>query len=293
MALYALGDLHLSFGTDKPMDQFGKVWVHHEEKIRKNWENTVREEDTIVLAGDISWGKNERELEPDFDFLMSLPGRKILLRGNHDMFWNVKKTKRLNDKYQGRLFFLQNNFSSYREYALVGTKGYCFENLDSFGHFQLIQERELERLRVSFEAAKEAGYQKFLVFLHYPPTSAIWPPTEELCRLIGVSRREERRIRAAEEACLRRHGGVDMGGNPVFDLSRLPADRQRQLGAVTEFLRSPFTDLAEEYGASSVIYAHCHGKARFHDSLSGLVRGIRYQLVSGDFMDFQPYLVMN
>lgn len=293
MALYALGDLHLSFGTDRSMDRYGKAWVHHEEKIRKNWEMTVKEEDTIVLVGDFSQGRNERERQPDFDFLLSLPGRKIMLRGNHDTFWEVKKTRRLNEKYKGQLFFLQNNFASYKDYALVGTKGYCYENLDSFGHFQIIQERELERLQVSFEAAREAGYQKYLVFLHYPPTSAIWPFTEELIRALGFSRKEERLIKASLEAHIQKNGGVDIGRNPVLDLHALPPDKQRRAGEVTELFRSPFTDMAEKYGASALIYGHCHGKERFHDSLSGQVRGIRYQLTSGDYLDFKPYLVMD
>lgn len=127
MALYALGDLHLSFQADKPMDAFGKVWHHHERKIEKYVNQIVKPEDTLVLTGDHSWGRKLAECREDLDFIERLPGRKILLRGNHDMFWDAKKTKRLNEEFNGKLFFLQNNFAAYKDYALVGTKGYTFE----------------------------------------------------------------------------------------------------------------------------------------------------------------------
>ena len=91
MALYALGDLHLSFQTDKKMDMFGKVWRNHERKIEKNCNKLLTEEDTLVLVGDHSWGRNLSECEKDMKFIEDLPGRKILLRGNHDMFWDAKK----------------------------------------------------------------------------------------------------------------------------------------------------------------------------------------------------------
>ena len=84
------------------------------------------------------------------------------------MFWDAKKTENLNEMFRGKLEFLQNNFYTYEDYALVGTKGYCYEGKDSYEHFLKIRERELGRLRYSFEAAKAAGYEKFIMFLHYP-----------------------------------------------------------------------------------------------------------------------------
>lgn len=171
MALYAMGDFHLAFSVDKPMDRFGWVWRNHETKILKYCKKRIQPEDTLVITGDHSWGRNLKECAADLEFINNLPGRKILLRGNHDMFWNAKKTEQLNTMFDGKLSFLQNNFFDYKEYALVGTKGYCYEGLDSYEHFEKIRDRELERLRISFEQAKEAGYKKFIMFLHYPPTS--------------------------------------------------------------------------------------------------------------------------
>lgn len=171
MALYALGDLHLSFQADRSMDKFGRVWRHHERKIEKYVRQIVKPEDTLVLTGDHSWGRKLSECREDLAFIERLPGRKILLRGNHDMFWDAKKTGKLNELFEGRLSFLQNNFYAYDDYALVGTKGYCYEGKDSYEHFEKIRDRELVRLRTSFEAAREAGYEKYIMFLHYPPTS--------------------------------------------------------------------------------------------------------------------------
>ena len=171
MALFAIGDLHLSFGVDKPMDVFGREWIAHERKIQKYWKKLVSPEDTVVITGDHSWGRNLKECGPDLEFIASLPGRKILLRGNHDMFWDAKRTARLNELFEGKLEFLQNNHYAYGEYALVGTKGYCYEGLDSEEHFGKIVSRELDRLQKSFESARMAGYRKYIMFLHYPPTS--------------------------------------------------------------------------------------------------------------------------
>ncbi len=171
MALYGMGDFHLAFSVDKSMEVFDPIWKDHEKKIERNWRRYVKETDTAVLTGDHSWGRNLEECREDLEFIMGLPGRKILLRGNHDMFWDAKKTDRLNKQFQGRLEFLQNNFYAYGEYALVGTKGCCYEGKDSYEHFEKIRDRELQRLRISLEEAAAAGFRKFVLFLHYPPTS--------------------------------------------------------------------------------------------------------------------------
>ena len=246
MSLYALGDLHLSFQADKPMDAFGRVWKNHERKIEKYVNRIVRPEDTLVLTGDHSWGRKLEESREDLAFIERLPGRKILLRGNHDMFWDVKKTARLNEDYKGRLFFLQNNFAVYEDYALVGTKGFTFEGpfyLDRWGnitgwdeereaHAKKLVSREMKRLQESFRLAWEAGYRKFVMFLHYPPTNIL--ETE-----------------------------------------------------------SPFTEIAEQYKVSAVVYSHCHGEKRFGDSIRGIYHGISYMLVSGDYLNFRPAFVLN
>ena len=129
MSLYAIGDLHLHFQSalKAPGQLKGKIWQDHERVFRENCLRLIRPGDTLVLAGDHSWGRNLSECEADLDYIASLPGRKILLRGNHDMFWDAKKTAQLNETFSGSLYFLQNNYFAYKDYALVGTKGYTFE----------------------------------------------------------------------------------------------------------------------------------------------------------------------
>lgn len=187
MSLYAIGDLHLHFQSElkAPGQLHDRVWKNHEQKFLKYCSKMISDEDTLVLVGDHSWGKNLAQAEEDLEFICALPGRKILTRGNHDMFWDAKKTAALNERYAGRLEFLQGNYYSYGDYALVGTKGFTFEGpfrVDRYGrivgwdeaaeeHAIKIVKRELKRLRDSFEAAKQDGYKQFIMFLHYPPTN--------------------------------------------------------------------------------------------------------------------------
>lgn len=189
MSLFAIGDLHLHFQSElKARNQIeDKIWQNHEVIFRDNCLKAMKQEDTLVLVGDHSWGKNLEECQMDLEYIENLPGRKILLRGNHDMFWDAKKTNQLNEMFKGRLEFLQNNYFTYEDYALVGTKGYTFEGpfyVDSYGniqgwdekeaeHAEKLVKRESERLVASFEAAKTDGYRKFIMFLHYPPTNII------------------------------------------------------------------------------------------------------------------------
>ena len=248
MSLFAIGDLHLHFQSElkAPGQLHDPVWKDHEEKFRKNCRELVSAEDTLVLAGDHSWGKNLAQCEEDFRYIAGLPGRKILTRGNHDMFWDVKKTAALNRQFRPELTFLQEGYEVYRDYALTATKGHTFEGpfyLNRSGriigwdeaeeeHSKKLVARELVRLRAAFEAAKADGFRKFIMFLHYPPTSILEK-------------------------------------------------------------RSGFTDIAEEYGAEQVIYAHCHGQSRFHDSIQGSFRGRQYRLVSGDFLQWVPLKILD
>ena len=139
-----------------------------------------------MLAGDHSWGRDLSECGQDLEYICSLPGKKILLRGNHDMFWDAKKTEQLNRIFAGRLFFLQNNYAPCGDHALVGTKGYVFEgpfylrgrrivswDREAESHAARLVERETERLEASFASAVRDGYSRFIVFLHYPPTSIL------------------------------------------------------------------------------------------------------------------------
>lgn len=169
MALYAISDLHLAFNSDKPMDIFGEKWVKHDEKIKSNWIEKVSEEDLVLIAGDVSWAMTATESQGDLDWINDLPGRKIISKGNHDYWWG--SITKLNKLYENTKF-LQNNFYIYEDYAICGTRGWICPGSDKFtSKDEKIYSRELIRLRLSLEEAKKAGYNKYIVMLHYPPTN--------------------------------------------------------------------------------------------------------------------------
>ena len=111
------------------MDVFDRRWKNHVVKIEKYWKKKVTEQDTVVITGDHSWGRNLEECQADLDFIMALPGRKILLRGNHDMFWDAKKTEKLNEMFRGKLEFLQNNFYTYEDLSLIHIYWLIFQGI--------------------------------------------------------------------------------------------------------------------------------------------------------------------
>lgn len=168
--IYTIGDLHLSFQTDKPMNIFGNNWENHAEKIKHNWINKVNNEDTVILPGDFSWGMNLEDTVEDFKFLSNLPGKKILLKGNHDYWWTTvsKMNKFLKDNNFENIYFLQNDSYLVENVIITGTRGWL--NTRSEENYK-IQRRECERLKLSIEdGIKKFGSDKEIItFLHYPP----------------------------------------------------------------------------------------------------------------------------
>lgn len=170
MALYTLADPHLSFGVNKPMDIFGGAWNGYVDALRENL-SVLKDGDTLVIPGDLSWGINMEQTEADFRFLASYPGRKILLKGNHDLWWSTvkKMTGFLAEKGIEGFEFLNNNCYFYGDTALCGTRGWFFEEEKGEAHDQKIINRETMRLEASLKAAKNAGSEHILCFMHYPP----------------------------------------------------------------------------------------------------------------------------
>lgn len=167
MALYAIGDTHLSLASNKPMDVFGGGWEGYVDKLRAGFA-AVQPEDTVVLCGDLSWGMSLEEAREDFAFLDALPGgRKLLLKGNHDYWWTT--ASKMNRFFQENGFhtleILHNNCAWYEGVALCGTRGWFYEE-DRGEHSAKIFNRELIRLEASLKAA---GEREKLCFLHYPP----------------------------------------------------------------------------------------------------------------------------
>jgi len=188
MALYAIGDLHLSFGADKPMDVFGGRWNGYVEKLRRGLA-CITPEDTTVLLGDVSWGLDMESAREDFAFISRIPGRKILLKGNHDYWWSTaaKFRKFCEENGFSDMQVLNNNCFFYGDIALCGTRGWFFEEEKGGTHDEKIFLRELGRLETSLKAA---GDREKLCFLHYPPRYKGYLCREivEMLRDYGVAR---------------------------------------------------------------------------------------------------------
>ena len=176
MAIYTIGDLHLSFHENKPMDIFGDNWKGHEEKIRKDWINKVRKEDLVILPGDFSWSTYLKDTYEDFYYLNSLPGKKLLLKGNHDYWWTTLKSMRnfLEENNFTNIDFIFNNAYEFEKYIFAGTRGWSQTEEEN----EKFLNRENLRLENSLKQAKEIQEKnlqeknikkEIIVFMHYPP----------------------------------------------------------------------------------------------------------------------------
>ncbi len=188
MSLFAIGDTHLSFGTDKPMNIFSG-WDDYVPRLVKNWEALIGPDDTVVIPGDISWGIDFRESEPDFRFLNELPGTKLIGKGNHDYWWTTRTKMEAFFAECGfsTLHILHNNAYEAGPYAVCGTRGWFFD--DESPEDAKVLNREVGRLKMSLEAAKATGKEP-LPFLHYPPVMSQreCEPIMDVLRESGVTR---------------------------------------------------------------------------------------------------------
>lgn len=227
MSLFTIADLHLSLSADKPMDIF-PGWENYIIKIEKNWRANIKQKDTVVIGGDISWGMNLKEAKEDFRFIHNLPGKKIMIKGNHD-YWFATKTK-TEDFLKANGFdsiqMLFNNSFSYKGYSICGTRGWVNETGEENDH--KIINREANRLYLSLEAGSEIGEP--IVFLHYPP---------------------------------------------IFNDVRCEK--------IIEVLLS--------YNVKEVYYGHIHGPS-CERAFNGIDQGIKYTLVSADYLKFNPLKVL-
>lgn len=167
MPLYAIADLHLSLGTDKPMDVFSG-WTDYVSRLENNWRKLITDNDTVVVAGDISWAMKLEETFEDFRFINNLPGKKIFIKGNHDYWWQTKKKmeKFLSDNHFDTVSILFNNAFELDNCAVCGTRGWFYDA--EADEDKKIINREAGRLRTSIEAAIKTGKEP-IAFLHYPP----------------------------------------------------------------------------------------------------------------------------
>lgn len=164
MKVYGISDLHLSFESNKPMGIFGKAWEDHHKKIKENWSKKISDDDLVLIAGDISWGMKLNEALKDIEYIHSMPGKKVIIKGNHDYWWSsISKINSLHDD----IYFIQNTHYKFNDYAICGTRGWIA--LDGEEHNEAVYKRELLRLEMSIQSAIKEGLSKIIVMMHYPP----------------------------------------------------------------------------------------------------------------------------
>lgn len=230
MALYTISDLHLPLGVDKPMDIFGRKWENYIEKLKTNWNECISDGDMIIMPGDFCWAMYLSEAKKDFEFLNALPGIKILLKGNHDYWWDtVSKLRKfvIEQKYDG-IDFLQNNSFMYKNVAICGTRFWLCPGSSGYTtNDEKFYQRELGRAELSIQDAIKKNPEDIYFFTHYPPITT---------------------SKVVDEA---------------------------------------FCELMLKYGVSRVFYGHLHGIAHAGAFTDGY-KGIKFDLVSGDYLEFTP-----
>lgn len=227
MSVYAIGDTHLSFSVDKPMDIF-KGWDDYAQRLENNWQHLITNEDTVIINGDISWAMGLEQVEKDLQFLNNLNGTKIISKGNHDYWWNTitKMENFCKEKGFDTIKFLHNNAYKVGEIAIAGTRGWFFDaekdNVDK------VMARECARLQRSIDEARKLGGE-IVVFLHYPPVSTV-----KVCE--------------------------------------------------------PIMNVLKENDIKRCYYGHLHGGA-INGAVNEIYEGIKFQLVSADYLQFCPLFI--
>ncbi|MDQ2086674.1 metallophosphoesterase [Herbivorax sp. ANBcel31] len=194
MAVYAISDLHLSYGVNKPMDIFGDRWVNYMDKLKENWEKTIKRDDYTLIPGDISWATYLDQAKKDFEFIENLPGRKIISKGNHDYWWTTmsKLKKFLENNNFKTIDFMHNNSYNIQSFIVCGARGWKCPGDDGFTlEDKKIYERELNRLELSLNNVdKDAKSEDIIVMMHYPPFNSSKEPSGfvEIMREYGVKK---------------------------------------------------------------------------------------------------------
>ncbi len=188
MAIFALGDLHLSYSQCKPMDIFGPEWENHTEKIKENWNRMVGDEDLVIVPGDISWAMHISEALPDLRWLAALKGTKLLIRGNHDFWWS--SIGKVRAHLPSTVYALQNDHFTWNGWAICGTRGWLCPGEEGFDNEedQKIYRREVQRLQLSLESARRHSLSTIIAALHFPPFNRRGQPNAftEILEYYGV-----------------------------------------------------------------------------------------------------------
>ena len=228
MSVFVIADLHLSLGTDKPMDIF-RGWDGYEKRLEENWRKLITDNDTVVIPGDISWAMKLSDTFEDFRFINGLPGKKLFLKGNHDYWWDTRRKMEMYLKENGfdTIEIVFNSAYAADGYAVCGTRGWFYDaETDSD---KKVLNREVGRLRTSLDEALKTGLEP-VVFLHYPPVF----------------------------------------GNQRCD---------------------DILNVLKEYEIKKCYYGHLHGINAARKAVTGDFEGIKFRLISSDYLKFMPELV--
>lgn len=247
MSIFAISDLHLSLApdVDKPMDIYGSRWFDHVARLERNWRELVNDDDTVIIAGDISWGLKLEDAKYDLDWIASLPGKKVLYKGNHDLWWNG--ITKLNKMYDN-ITFVQNDCFVAEDFVVCGTRGWLTPDNEDFKEAdEKIYRRELMRMQSSLSA--------------------------------GKMRIEDLREEAAEAGTLEAYEDLEM-----IAVMHFPP-----VSKVASF--SGFQQMFEDFGIKHVLYGHIHGEDGFKNTIRGTYHGVKYDLISLDFLNCRPVLL--
>jgi len=178
MSIYAISDLHLSLANPKPMDVFGEVWLNHAECIARNWDELVRSDDTVLIAGDHSWALKYEDALPDLEYIAARPGRKIMIRGNHDYWWRREATARMQKQLPESIYLMHGHGIVVENAGITGTRGWRMElEEDPDAGDSRVMKRELMYLERGLKEIPDTVERK-IVMLHYPPFNADLEPNE-------------------------------------------------------------------------------------------------------------------
>lgn len=264
MSIYAIGDLHLSLNKEKPMDIFGGNWKNHEQKIKENWKNTVQDNDLVILPGDFSWEMHLKDMYNDFAYLNDLPGKKLLLKGNHDYWWTTlaKMREFLQENKFVNIDFLYNNSYLFEDKIIAGTRGWALndtENSNKMNH------REEERLKLSLQSGVDNfGDREIICIMHYPPIIKVESDA------IQNSANEEKSYSEEDDE-------IEKNSEVVKH-----AELNKNLKI------SNYVQIMKDYNVKTCLYGHLHGESH-KEAFEGIIDGINFKLVSSDYLDFKLY----
>ncbi|MFA6308810.1 MAG: metallophosphoesterase [Clostridia bacterium] len=261
MSIYAIGDLHLAQSIDKPMDIFGVKWLNYMEQIKESWGKKITDADTVIIPGDISWATYLEEAVLDFKFIDLLPGRKIILKGNHDYWWTTmtKLESFLKENNFNTLEFLQNNSFEIENNYLCGTRGWKCPGDDDFSdEDKKIYERELQRLELSLKSIEKKQGKK---------------PDIKSSIKSGKKSDEE-----SDYSC-------DTDLNNCADKDIIVALHYPPFNSKWE--PSEFIEIMKKHFVKTCIYGHIHGDA-YKNAFQGDLDGVSFRLVSSDYLKFEP-----